>query len=646
MFKSGKWKFAGIPEFASESDADRYFDKESNYWVKGRYGLTGDFYKYLTMYKIRNRVSGEEFFPDYRMVDCERIFPWIQDVLKNKQDGMFVTQRGGGKSTVFLGYLPLETAIQNPGAKVIMTSESVSTTATNFSEKLKVAYEGLHPYYRPSLVAEWPDEKAAKQYIRFGKRTRGKDDQGSKSIIQSIETAKDEKSPSKLEGQGCIMLLVDELYKHPFTNEVRSRGGPLLLEGKKKVGSMISVGSLSDPTAKGLQNAIDMVENASTIGLNVLFVPASWFNPYIEMYDDHGRLIPNQYHDVTKNGNPQFIDVKKAEAVLRKNRSILERLPNKKLYYEEIMKYPLELDELLKVTQDAWWTEYEQEEINRQAGVVKVAFSNKDFSRCDRPAYVIKDKESETFKLEYQGVSDDTAKFFVFEEPVLGRSYGVGIDTIPFNSENKEGSDHVALVKCFDTDQYVAGYYDRTYDAGVVARNTAILQIIYNKAPALVEKNSIGALKTVYEFMGLLDLLAFAPVKFRAKAATIERGLNKDKNAATLHQLVRNYLFGEPGSLSTDRGLELMYMRRFFKEYIKFPFENADFLDAMAMAEALHTEHRRILLHKKMYGSNNQAGQTVQYRTINGVRQMVVSSNNHVSKQTGELDLSGLFKSK
>ena len=214
MFKNGKWNFKGIPDFANEDDAMRYFDKEEKYWSKGRYGLSGEYYKYLTMYRIRHRVSGEEVHPDFRMVDNERIFPWIKETMTSRQDGVFVTQRGGGKSTIFLGYLPLGTAIMNEGSKVIMTSESVTTTQTNFAEKLKIAYDGLHPNYRPSLMGEWPDEKTPKQYVRFGFRKRGKADKGIKSIIQSIETASSEKAPSKLEGQGCKLLLIDELYKH------------------------------------------------------------------------------------------------------------------------------------------------------------------------------------------------------------------------------------------------------------------------------------------------------------------------------------------------------------------------------------------------------------------------------------------------
>ncbi len=642
-FKGDKWIFKGIPEFENDSAGLRYFETEDKYWDKGRYGLSGEYYKYLTMYKIRDRVKGKEFFADFRMVDNERIFPWIKEVFTNKQDGLFVTQRGGGKSTIFLGYLPLETAIQNPGSKVIMTSEAVNTTATNFSEKLKIGYEGLHPLYRPSLVAEWPDEKAQKQYIKFGKRKRGMQDVGIGSIIESIETAKDEKSPSKLEGQGCFLLVNDEIYKHPYTREVRERGSALVRTGRKKEGVMMSVGSLSDPTAKGLENAIYMIENAATEGINVLFVPASWFNPYIEKLRKDGSIIPNEYHDVTINGNPQFIDIKKAENALKANRKILESLPDKRLFQQECLKYPLTLDELLHVTRESWWTEQEQYEINKHYEKVRVAISHSDYSQCDRPAYVVKNEDK--YSLEYQNAKVDTAKFFIFEEPVEGRVYGCGVDTIPFSTSNKEGSDHVALIKCFDTNQYVAGYYDRDDNANLVAKNTILLQIIYNKAQALVEKNSIGALKNAYENFGLIDLLAYAPLKFRPKATTIERGLNKHNNAPVLHQLVRSYLFGDVSNGEIVGGdLHLMFMRRFFKEYIKFPMENADFLDAMAMAEALHTEYRRIQMYRKFQSNQGKQESTVRYQTINGRRQMIVTSESYENNQ-GELDLLKLFKS-
>ena len=154
-FKRSKWKFAGIPDFKTSTEAAQYYTKEERYWNKGRFGLEGDYYKYLTQYQIRDRTTGEEFYPDYRQVDHEIIFPWIREVQKNCMDGMWITQRGAGKSTLITGYLPLETAISYPGCKVIMTADSVETTRTNFSEKLKGLLYLMTLTAVPLMVAIW-----------------------------------------------------------------------------------------------------------------------------------------------------------------------------------------------------------------------------------------------------------------------------------------------------------------------------------------------------------------------------------------------------------------------------------------------------------------------------------------------------------
>lgn len=636
-FKKNKWKFSGIPDFKTTTDAVSYFSKEEKYWQKGRFGLEGDYYKYLTMYQIRDRTTGEEFYPDYRQVDHEIIFPWIREVQKNCMDGMWITQRGAGKSTLITGWLPLETALRFPGCKVIMTADSVETTRTNFSEKLKVAYDGLHTNYRPSLAAEWPDEKVEKQYVKFGVRKRGKQDQGLGSIIQSIETAHSPKSPNKLEGQGSKLVIVDEIYKHPYVSEVRSRGGPLTKRYQEKVGSMVFVGSLSDATAKGIKTANELWESAGTLGILPLFVDATWFNPLIQKYDERGILIPGQYTDVRVDGNPGILDRKKAREAFLQNRLVLERLPNKQVLMEYIMMYPLELSELLDVSKEAWWSEEEMLEMNAQKKIVSMAVKTKDHTKCDRGAVIYKDHVRDALKIDYD-VYEDTARYFILEEPVEGRSYGVGIDTIPFVTNNTEGSDHVAVVKCFDTNQYVAMYAERSYDANIVARNTINLQKLYYDAPALIEKNSIGALKTAYENLASMSYLAFTPLRFRPKGWQRDRGLNKDRNTPELRQLVRDYLFGRA---MDDGNLQYMYMRRFFDEYPLFPFENTDFIDAMAMAEALHEDHRTLMKYRSKEAT--VPATKVVYKTINGKRVMTINGGGNIAKD-GTLDLSHMFK--
>ncbi len=640
--KKGVWKFDGIPDFKTQLEADRYFDKEANYWDKGRYGLSGPYYKYLTMYQIRDRVSGWQGYPKYRQVDHEIIFPWIKQTMdpRKPMDGLWFTQRGAGKSTLMSGYLPMETAIDNPRATIIMTSDSVDTTKTNFSEKLKVAYEGLHDNFRPSLSTEWPNEMRDKQFVKFADRKRGQKDKGLGSVIKSIETAHGPKSPNKLEGQGAKLVLVDELFKHPYLQDVLSRGGPLTKTFDKKVGSAIYFGSLSDATAKGQQTGEFLWNNAAKLGINRLFVPATYYNPYIQLYDDDGNLLPGQYLDVTINGDEGRLDLKRAEEQILKNRAIFEKLGNPKLLAEQIMMYPLVVEELLDVAKQDWWSDSEMLEMKSQKTVVHNAIEQGDFSKCDRPASLYINRQyNDKLTFDYN-VSAKSARFFVFEEPVEGRKYGIGVDTIPFSSDNMtSGSDHVAAVKCFDTDQYVALYAERSSSAALVARSTINLQLMYNNAMALVEKNSIGALKTAYENFGVIKLLAYCPFRFRPKGWAGERGLNKDKNTPELRQLVRQYLFG----VDLNGGmLKYMNMRRFFDEYALFPFDNTDFMDAMAMCEALHEDYKFWMAKSSQQPESPQVN--IVYRTnAQGQRVMVNSGAKNIAPD-GTLNLNHFFK--
>jgi hypothetical protein len=336
-------------------------------------------------------------------------------------------------------------------------------------------------------------------------------------------------------------------------------------------------------------------------------------------------------------GNPGLLDRKKAKEAFLQNRLVLEKLPNKQVLMEYIMMYPLELSELLDVSKEAWWSEEEMLEMNAQKKVISMAVKTQDYTKCDRAAVIYKDNSQNKLRVDYD-VYEDSARYFIFEEPMEGRNYGVGIDTIPFVTNNIEGSDHVAVVKCFDTNQYVAMYAERSYDANVVARNTINLQRLYFDAPALVEKNSIGALKTAYENIASINLLAFTPLRFRPKGWTRDRGLNKDRNTPELRQLVRDYLFGRA---IDDGSLKYMFMRRFYDEYPGFPFENTDFIDAMAMAEALHEDYRTLMRYR---GNESKVPSTkIIYKTVNGQRIMTKEGGNRIAKD-GTLDLSHMFK--
>jgi hypothetical protein len=407
---------------------------------------------------------------------------------------------------------------------------------------------------------------------------------------------------------------------------VRTRGAALVKEFMRKQGSLYYVGSLSDATAKGLKNALDMWQNAATYGIVPLFVDASWFNPYIPIYNEDGSLVNNKYVDVRDSNG--YVDRVKAREALLNNRRILEKLPNKKAFMEECLQYPLDINELLDIATDSWWEEETVLMYKDQKQEVDLAVKHKNFNKCDQPAYVYPKPTGEMdikFLEKREG-----AKYYIFELPVIGRTYGVGIDTIPFTTINDKGSDHVAAVKCFDTNQYVAYYAERTYDADDAARRTMYLQQLYNNAVALVEKNSIGALKTSYKHKGCMDMLAWCPRRFRAKNAKPEKGLNKDKNTTELRLLVRDYV---------KSNMQDIWIDRFFGEFFNFPFENTDFMDAMAMAEALHEEYRTIM-HKRTIEEKFPATQ-ISFTTNAKGERVMVAGNGGAAKSGG--DFSHLF---
>lgn len=633
-YKSGRWVRHVEPEYDKMTDTElhRHFEREQKRIDCGYQGLDGDYYMFLTQFKIRHRSTGLTSYPDDMEAFREQVFPHLKYVEANNADSMFVTQRGAGKSTVWSGFLPLKTAIKYPGSKTIMTSDSVDTTRTNFSEKLKVAYEGMHPLFRPMLIdGQFPNEKSDKQYVKFGRRGgRNKNDQGSGSIIQSFETAFKPTSPNKLEGQGSKAVILDEMYKHPYVDDVRSKGYPLVRNFNKKVGSIYYVGSLSDATAKGLKNAVDMWTQASKYGIVPLFIDATWFNDEIDDYDEDGNMIIGK--PVICRKADGSIDRDKAREQFLKNRRAMEKLPNKKTLMEYMLMFPLDVKELMDVMSDSWWEDEVILMYKEQKTIVENAAMVNNYEKVDRPAILYPNAEGRV-TIDYSGKRENS-KYFIFEAPHIDRNYIVGIDTIPGNSENKVGSDHVAVVKCLETDQYVACYAERSNDMMKLAKKTLLLQYCYNNAPALVERNSIGALKLAYEQEGAMRMLSKCPKRFRPKSGAVELGLNKDKNTPELRQLLRSYV---------GNNMFLIFLFRFFDEMLLFPFENTDLMDAMAMAEALHDDHRT--LEKKKSAKKPLPVSTVRYVTgTDGKRHMVaVSQTNHIGRD-GVLDLSEYFK--
>jgi hypothetical protein len=635
------WRHEPTRVYKSNEEAVKDYIRREKRWYKGHDGLDGDHYMYLTEFAIRARVKGERVPVDFRPADAELIFPWLRTIEDGPKDGLWFTQRGAGKSTIMSGFLPMRTAIKFPGSLQIMTSDSVKTTTTNFQDKLKPAYESMYDAFRPSLKSAWPTAKEDDQLVEFGIRRRGQLDKGSGSVIKSIETAQGPKSPAKLEGEGVIKYYVDELFKHPFPDDVYSRGDPLTKTYMTKEGCAYFFGSLSDKNARGREKAVELIKNAGTLGIEFLFMDATWVNPMIEQYDDRGNKItsgPGMYVDCRdENG---YVDRKKARREIERNYKILERCANPKFALEYKLKYPLDLETMLDLAVTDYWTPEEVECANAQKNRIYYAMKDGNYEEVDQPALVhmtpsANRNEAPQIHIKY-GVPRESARYFIFEEYVHGRTYGMGTDTIPFNTPNDTGnSDHASVIKCFDTNQYVAAYIDRSYDAKYIANNCINMQLLYGGCENLVEMNSIGALKTAYEIRNAQSMLAYTPSRFRPKgpAGFIQKGLNKDRNAMELTQLVRDY---------SVENMDLIFFWRYFEEFYGFPIRNSDFMSAMAMAEALHEEYRTI---KKISESRPQSRPNTVTYGWNAEGQRIRTSNPHNGiMKDGTLDLSHIFK--
>jgi hypothetical protein len=639
-FVKGQWRYSGVPDFRTKEEALKYFIREEKRWDKGFDGLPGWYYKYLTQYKIKDRYEGYVIHPEYREADHELIFPWLQETIMKNMDGLWLTQRGAGKSTIIGGPAVMETAMGFPGSQVIITADTLTNIQTMFEEKLKPCYFGLHENLRPTMSGQWPSVTGKNMpVVQFSEKfkTDGKwVERGITSVIRGLDTVSKGEG-NKVEGQGAKLFVIDELFKHPNIESVSSKSQALTRRYQKKVGTILYVGSCSDATAKGLQSAVDLWTNAGTYGINTLFVPASMLNPEYPVYDADGNLIPNRYESVIDKNNR--INISKAEECIKNTRKVLERLPNKRKLIEYILQYPLHVEEILDVNTESWWDieTIEQQKIQKNVVQISVKARNYDSpeSRCDRPAILIEDPQTKEPKLIYT-TNRENATVFIFREPQPNCIYGMGTDPIPGSTSNEDGSDHVAVVKNFDSNQYDAYMAVRSYDMADICKRQILLQRLYNNCINLPEKNAVGAMLALYKEWGFLNMLSKTPRRFRTKTGSVDYGLNKDSNSTQLQQLVRQYVKDNMG---------LIYLERFFNEFLRFPYENTDLMSAMAMVEALHEDYRNL---NKRKGSDNRSAINSVHYIVDSFGRRVMSKTPGTSgmiKRDGSLSLGDVFRS-
>jgi hypothetical protein len=582
-FVKGQWRYVPVPNFRTKEEAVKYWIREEKRWIDGYDGMCGMFYKYLTQYKILNRTTGEIAPPDYRQVDHEEVFPLIEQTLSDNKDFLGFTQRGFAKSTIFGGFVPIETAIRFPNSTTIITADTMDNIKVVFEEKIKTQYEQLHDHIRPKMSAKWPAfSNKTMPVIQFQNKVRNKNgvgyiSEGLGSIIRGIDTEAQD-GGAKVEGKGAKLLLLDEIFKKKFAASTLSKGRALVRDGMRKKGSIFMVGSLSDASADGLSTAIKLWEDADKLGINKMFISSARVNTEYQLYDSNGNLTNNYVSVLNSNGK---IDVEKGRECILNTRKELAKLSDPTILIEYILQYPLEVDELLSVNTDSWWSPEIIAKQREQRKIVEVAVKKKDYRECEMPSLVYRDRENNIKHEILENASQ--ANVFLFRLPQPNTTYGFGSDPIPGTTQNKAGSDWITTIKNFDTNQYDGYLVSRAYDLEPIINQLILLQEWYNNAQNLIEKNTIGAALAIYRQKNALHLLAKTPKRFRAKTLRqVDFGLNKDANTSSLHQMVTSYV---------NANIYTIFSERFHKEFLDFPYKNTDYMSAMAMCEALHEDY-------------------------------------------------------
>jgi hypothetical protein len=535
-------------------------------WREGFKDLTGIHYFYLTQIQIADSF-GDPIRPKWRDAD-DTIFTEFDYCYKNGIDLYVFKRREIGLSSIFGGVIPLWMLIMHPNSNTAMTSADLTRVKELLSNKLIFQHAVLEDWIKPKRKTYEPSSGATFQEIdengEVGDNT---------AKITCRQTSQDKKDVTNLEGPRLIYAFLDELFQHPFPQHVRGSVLGSMRKGLKKIGVIVAGGSAGSITRLGKEEALKIVKQAETNSLRTLFMKGTEAIDAADVKNDKGENISEENFCI--NG---WSDSKRAEAYIKWQRAVLDLSADKTELNWFIKQYPLTMDEVL---------------MSDEVGVIPEEITNaipaqerelKNFPRNIRRVRVYLDENGKP-----SFINDPQGAWMIVEEPVTGRTYEMGTDMAKqlmtkeeatMDPKSTKRSMNCAVIKCVETDTYVAIYLRRTSDEKLIYREISIAQKLYMDCKNMVERNTMDVLYLGYKYDNNLDALAYQPKWIGSKgwkAKTI-RGVykagNEEKILTALFAYFRVYLH------NVDFPIVLEQLK-------VFGIENADIMDAMAMCEVL-----------------------------------------------------------
>lgn len=550
-----------IPDFRTTLEEDKYWATERQRWVEGYGDISGPEYFFIQEFTIKN-AAGAEIRPWWRDVD-HFVFEAIKDCKTREHDLFVMKRREVGLSTIGGGLLPVWHALTMPGSTSLMTSADKTRVEKLFAEKTMIGFENLDESFRPSKA----------RLRQSGELFMAKEDTksrgsftGLKSWIVSRETSDSEGSVGNFESFRAVYCFLDELFLHPRAAKVRASTARCFMDGAHKLGFMLMGGTCGLSTQKGALEGKEIYLNSKDLNIATLFLK--------------GTLGIKQF---STNG---WSDEKAAEEWIMRERERLSRVTDRTEFYKFITDYPLTEDEILDNNIQSVFPQDVAQNLARQ----KRAIVSRETPPVGKyQSFWGGSHNGVGFeKINEQSLPGDKDKalsgLHILEMPEPGASYVCGIDAIPFNTGNEDGSEFCLAIKKRLADTYVAYYAERSIDSGYITGNAIRIQTAYNNAVAMLEINRGGVIKKEYMDAGRKDLLAPRPTELGIKWTDSKESIGFYKNDKTAEHLT-NYLVKY-----LKQHANKLYFPRQVEELMKYLVVNTDLVDAMEACELYEAE--------------------------------------------------------
>jgi hypothetical protein len=536
-------------------------------WKEGFADLTGIHYFYLTQMKIKD-AEGNPIYPMWRDVD-EEIFREFELCYKDEIDFYVFKRREVGLSSVFGGAIPLYLLIMYPNSTSLMTSADLTRVKDLMANKLIAQHSYLEDWVRPKRKTYDPQKGAT-----FLEIDEDGNETGNMAEIVCRQTSQDKKDVTNLEGARAKYVFLDELFLHPYPEEVRSSAQSCLMSGMERVGIMVAGGSAGAVSRLGLKQAREISQKALTGSLRMLFLSGAKGITAATIRDENGRKIGTENFCI--NG---WSDIARAEAYIKWQRAILDMSPNKQELISFTKRYPLTLEEVL--TSDDFGVI--PKDVAEQIPAQELELNNNP--RNLKRVTITSENGKPTFR------NDPRGAWLILEHPVAGEYYWMGTDAIPMmakkaeatiDPEGTERSMHCSVIKRKGTNSYVAIYLRRTSDVDLIYDEMFAAQQAYNNCQNMIERNSAGLIYDRYSRSGNLKYLAYQPEAFGSKGfkkGTV-RGVHKDgHNSERIYNAGFDYF---------RDNMRLVDFPVILEQLRVFGQENTDVIDAIMMCEVFH----------------------------------------------------------